>query len=237
MRRPSRNHIARVRKPSLVRRGAALAVVCVFALAGCGTEEAGGEDPKAGAGDRAGGESVASSSAGSRDAEFLAFMELLSSLAEPCFPDVPVPPGEPPSAALPSFSREPTIMPLPEESFPDEPPPTGEPMDPMDVKKEVPLRSTEKCAARVHSQRITKALESQPAPAPQPVKKTLRGLGYIDERIHGPQRSGDRVEFTLDLRILGGELCLSGNVTGTKTVIEPYGASSEVDCTDVERRR
>lgn len=66
-------------------------------------------------------------------------------------------------------------------------------------------------------------------------KDVLRGLGYIDLRIHGPQRSGESVEFTLDLRLLGGELCLSGKVTGTRTVTDPYGGSPEVACPDVQR--
>ncbi|NGO13321.1 hypothetical protein G5C60_38420 [Streptomyces sp. HC44] len=101
------------------------------------------------------------------------------------------------------------------------------------------LSSVEKCTAGIHTRRITKALKNTPDPTPQQVRKTLHDLGYIDERLHGPQRSGESVKFTLDLRILGGGLCLSGSTTGTKTAIEPYGAtaSEEISCLDVQRRR
>ncbi|MGW5277038.1 hypothetical protein ACWEQP_31760 [Streptomyces sp. NPDC004044] len=45
------------------------------------------------------------------------------------------------------------------------------------------------------------------------------------------------MEFTLDLRVMGGQLCLSANVTGARTVIYPYGAPAEADCPDVRRHR
>ncbi|MFG2022607.1 hypothetical protein [Streptomyces sp. NPDC048825] len=88
-----------------------------------------------------------------------------------------------------------------------------------------------------HARRITEALKTAPDPTPQQVRETLHCLGYIDERLDGPQRSGKTVEFTVDLRILGGK-CLSGSTTGTKTVLEPYGAiaSDDVRCLDVQRR-
>ncbi|MFF4834897.1 hypothetical protein [Streptomyces sp. NPDC001315] len=39
--------------------------------------------------------------------------------------------------------------------------------------------------------------------------------------------------FTLDLRVMGGQLCLfGGGASGTRTVVEPYGASVEVGCLD-----
>ncbi|KUN24494.1 hypothetical protein AQJ23_20015 [Streptomyces antibioticus] len=98
------------------------------------------------------------------------------------------------------------------------------------------LSSVEKCDAEQHVRRITKALAAGSAdPAPQDVGAVLRGLGYIDERIDGPQRARGGVEFTLDLRMMGGSLCLSGTTTGTKTTIEPYGADVEVACTEVRR--
>ncbi|MPY52661.1 hypothetical protein FPZ41_30440 [Streptomyces sp. K1PN6] len=98
------------------------------------------------------------------------------------------------------------------------------------------LSPVEKCDARIHTRRITKALKDTADPTPGQVGDVLRGLGYIDERVHGPQRSGERVEFTLDLRVMGGQLCLSGGVTDARTVVEPYGASEEVSCLDVRRR-
>lgn len=145
------------------------------------------------------------------------------------------PPG--PGAAERAGSGGAAHHPLPELSVPDEPPPTDEPRDPEAAKKEVELSSAEKCDARIHARRITKAFRGTPDPTPRQVREVLRGLGYIDERIHSPQRSGESVEFALDLRVLGGQLCLFGSVTGTRTVIEPYGASVEVGCLDVQRRR
>ncbi|MFI6493824.1 hypothetical protein [Streptomyces sp. NPDC050564] len=234
MRRHSREKplIGWIRRPFRVRHAAAPAALCALVLAGCGTEHAGNRDPKAGVDDRVEAGSSAGPGAGSDDTEFLAFMELLNSLAEPCVTDPPV--SEPPMEPDPTG---PTTAPLPELSVPDEPPPTGEPRDPEDAKKQLALSSTEKCEARIHADRITKALKDTPDPTPRQVREVLRSLGYIGERIHGPQHSGQSVEFTLDLRVLGGQLCLLGGVTDTRTVIEPYGASSEVDCLDVQRRR
>lgn len=71
-------------------------------------------------------------------------------------------------------------------------------------------------------------------PTPQKVRTALVGLGYIDERIHGPERVGERVTFTLDLRVLGGELW-HGRTGSSTTVVESYGASPEVECLDVRR--
>lgn len=227
--------ISRVRRPSRVRRGAALAVLCALALAACGTDRVSDRDQKTGPNERGEASSAAPSRAGSKESEgpgFLAFMELLNSLAGPCLKDLPAPgpPKEPPGPA-----RPPTA-PMPELTGPDEPHPTGKPRDPETATKEVELSSVEKCQARIHARRITKALKSTPDPTPRHVGKLLRGLGYIDERIHGPQRSGESVVFTLDLRVLGGQLCLFGGVTGAKSHIEPYGASVEVGCVDVQHR-
>lgn len=234
--------------PSLVRRGAALAALCALALTACGTERAGGNrDPKAGQDDRV----EAGSPAASRPAEtrrgseededeygspeFFAYMELLTSLAKPCLPDIPLPPLETDPDA-----EEPQTTPLPLPSLPEKPP-SEETRDPGAARQEVALSSVEKCDARIHARRITKALEDTTDPTPRQVGEVLRGLGYIEERIHGPRRSGESVEFTLDLRLLGGQLCLSGRVTGTdtgtRTVFDPYGASPEVSCLEVRRHR
>ncbi|OKK06979.1 hypothetical protein AMK26_10865 [Streptomyces sp. CB03234] len=98
------------------------------------------------------------------------------------------------------------------------------------------MSAVETCAASHHARRITKALDGTSDPTPSHVEDALRGLGYLDERIHGVRRSGEKVTFVLDLRVMGGQLCLSGSTTGTRTAIEPYGASVEVDCADVRRR-
>ncbi|MEU0641343.1 hypothetical protein [Streptomyces umbrinus] len=250
MRRLSReNHrIRRTRRPSRVRRGAIPAALCALALAltACGSERAADKDQKAGGDDRVEAGSTAtapatpspidSSDPESSDPDFLAFMELLVSISEPCLKYEPTeePPMEPPEEPDPT---EPPLTPLPEPLPPDATPPPVEPIDPDDARKEEELSPVEKCDARVHSRRIAKALKGTPDPTPRQVKDVLRGLGYVDLRIHGPQRSGESVEFTLDLRLLGGQLCLSGKVTGTRTVTDPYGGSPEVACPDVRRLR
>ncbi|WP_234342882.1 hypothetical protein [Streptomyces fulvoviolaceus] len=233
-RRPSR-----VRRSARIRLGAAPAALCALALAACGTERPGDGDPKAGLEDRV--EATVSSSAGSPDpeddgkgdAEFLVFMQLLNSVAEPCVPEF-----ETPDLEELGETEEPkwtgTAMP-PEPPLPDEPPPSEEPADPDAAKKEVPLSSVEKCTARAHTRRISKALKGTPDPTPRQVGDVLRDLGYIDERVRGSQQSGGDVEFMLDLRVLGSSLCLSGSTSGTKTVVESYGGHPEVDCLDVQR--
>ncbi|WP_247196682.1 hypothetical protein [Streptomyces sp. GESEQ-35] len=197
----------RIGHPSRVLYGAASTALCALVLTACGTERPDGQGPAAGSDDRvaaespplprtetedAGTESPEDDETGSTD--FLLFMQLLISVAEPC-PDTQA------EAA----------------------------------QEEAELSSVEKCAARGHVRRITKALKDIADPTPGQVGDVLRDLGYIDERVDGPQRSGERVEFTLDLRVLGGQLCLDGSVTGTGTAIEPYGASPEVECLDVRR--
>ncbi|MFI6275009.1 hypothetical protein [Streptomyces sp. NPDC050988] len=245
----SENHrIHRIPRPSRVRRGAIPAALCALALTltACGSERAAGKDPKDGTDDRVEAGSTAtapatvfptdSSDPESSDPDFLAFMELLVSITEPCLKYEPTeePPTEPPEEPDPT---EQPVTPLPEPLPPDATPPPVEPRDPDDARKEVELSAVEKCDARVHSRRIAKALKDTPDPTPGQVRDVLRGLGYVDQRIHGPQRSGESVEFTLDLRLLGGELCLSGKVTGTRTVTDAYGGSPEVGCTDVRRLR
>ncbi len=123
-----------------------------------------------------------------------------------------------------------SLPPLP--GGPPAPDATGTPEDP---RAEVALNGVEKCAARAHARRITDALKKTPDPTQHQVKDALRGLGYLDERVDGPRRSAGGVGFTLDLRIMGGQLCLDGTVTGTKTAVVPYGASPQVTCQEVRR--
>ena len=218
---------------------AALTALCGLTLAGCGNEQA---DTRA----KADVDHVRAGSSGSPsarpdpaddesgDSEFIAFMMLLNTVAEPCLPELPtaVPPEESEAMEeIPSDAPRPDELPLP-----DEPPPSSEPRDPEEAFQEIELSSVEKCDAEQHVRRITKALAAGTAdPAPGDVDAVLRGLGYIEERIDGPQRARGGVEFTLDLRVMGGSLCLSGTTTGTKTTIEPYGADVEVACTEVRR--
>lgn len=226
-------------------RGAALTSLCALALAACGTERPGegadGDHGKAAAGVGAKAPSTAPPRTATDEeeeegAEFLPFMKLLTSVAEPCATRLlPTPLPTEPTEEAPG--EAPPTTPLPELSLPPEPPaPPSEPRDPEAAQRETELSPIEKCAARNHERRITEALGDLPAPTPQQVRTVLHRLGYIDQRIDGPRRSGDTVEFTLDLRLMDGELCQSGSVTGTRTVIDSYGGSAEVGCTDVKRR-
>ncbi|KKD02575.1 hypothetical protein TN53_39740 [Streptomyces sp. WM6386] len=97
------------------------------------------------------------------------------------------------------------------------------------------MSSVEKCEAPLHVDRITEALKKTPDPTAAQVAETLHDLGYIAERVDMPRRAADHVEFTLDLRVMDGQLCLSGSTTGTRTTIEAYGGSPEVECQDVRR--
>ncbi|MGW7209538.1 hypothetical protein [Streptomyces sp. NPDC054837] len=226
----------------------ALAALCALGLAACGTARAGDTESERAA-VRAENRSTASpaapaapASTGAADtegADFLPFMELLLDIAEPCLPsDLPTaPPPEELAEQEKVEERElggtvPPEEPLP---LPDEPVPTSEPRDPEDAKKETELSSVEKCEAPLHVERITKALAKTPDPTAAQVAGTLRDLGYIEERVHTPRPASDHVEFTLDLRLMDGQLCLSGTTTGTRTTIEAYGGSPEVECQDVRR--
>lgn len=187
--------------------------------------------------------------------DFLPFMQLLVDLGEPCLPSdlrTALPPDEleeledleeleelasaAPTVVPSTFpSEDPARVPVPVPLPDDAPPPTSEPRDPADALKEVELSSIEECDARIHERRIAKALQGadNPAPTPAQVGTVLRGLGYIDERVNGPQQDGESAEFTLDLRLLGGGPCLTGRVQGTEVAFESYGGHPEVDCQDV----
>ncbi|MDQ0601453.1 hypothetical protein QF037_005798 [Streptomyces canus] len=222
----------------------ALAALCVLGLAACGTARAGDTESERAA-VRAENRSTASpaapaskGAAETEGADFLPFMELLLDIAEPCLPSDP-PTATPPEEleAESAEEREPRGTASPEEPLPlpDDPIPTSAPRDPEDAKKETELSSVEKCEAPLHVDRITKALKKTPDPTPAQVTGTLHDLGYIEERVHTPRHASDHVEFTLDLRLMDGQLCLSGTTTGTRTTIEAYGGSPEVECQDVRR--
>ncbi|MCX4770357.1 hypothetical protein [Streptomyces sp. NBC_01285] len=70
------------------------------------------------------------------------------------------------------------------------------------------------CASGHHEQRIIEALQKVAEPTPAKVRKTLNGLGYIDERIHGLKQDGKTTRFYLDLRENGGQLCEAGLAAG-----------------------
>ncbi|PKT71325.1 hypothetical protein CW362_19615 [Streptomyces populi] len=76
------------------------------------------------------------------------------------------------------------------------------------------------CASNLHEERVTQALWDLEDPTPAKVRAALNGLGYIDERIHGLERSGTATRFFLDLRERGGRLCLDGSAAGEETVVD-----------------
>ncbi|MEU6591313.1 hypothetical protein ABZ923_19185 [Streptomyces sp. NPDC046881] len=210
-----------------VRNRAVPLALCALVLSACGSERAGGgQTGSEGAGSRS-----VTARTHSEGPEFVQFMELLTSLAEPCVPQAPA--TVPPEPSEPGKPRTaPTRLPtLPSRPAPET---SGTPADP---RAEVALTGVEKCEARVHARRIGDALEKTPDPTPDQVRDALRGLGYLDERIDGPDRTGRSTTFTLDLRIMDGRLCLDGTVTGTRTTVTPYGGASQVECRDVRRTK
>ncbi|MGW2034129.1 hypothetical protein [Streptomyces sp. NPDC001761] len=206
--------------------------LCAVLLAACGSERDGGRREGQ---DDAGGRSVTARTS-TEGPGFVGFMELLVSVAEPCVPRSPATVApEPSEPSEPSEPGRPGTAPVPLPALPSTPPVPDATGDPVDPRAEVALSDVEKCAARAHTRRITDALGKTPGAAPARVGEALRGLGYLPERIDGPRRSVGGARFTLDLRIMGGHLCLDGTVTGTTTTVVPYGASPQVACREVRR--
>ncbi|MEU0400455.1 hypothetical protein ABZ318_09390 [Streptomyces sp. NPDC006197] len=241
-----------------VGRGTALAALCALALTACGTEGAGSGTPSGpGAGQAARPTpSRSATPAASRSATptapatdpaddpartpeeqaaELRFMRLMVTVAQPCMeglpPGPPLEPDGPPSTDVPP-SEDPVELPT---DAP--PPPSPSPWNFEQARQEVELESGDKCVAPLHGKRIAKALEGGTAATPAAVEKALKGIGYdVPYRVHGPRQVNGKVEFTLDLRSMGGFLCLSGSYDGTRTSFDPYGASPDVRCPDVKRR-
>ncbi|MEW2288106.1 hypothetical protein [Streptomyces sp. NPDC047841] len=200
--------------------------LCALLLAACGSERDGGrQEGKDDAGSR-----TVTARTPSEGPGFTGFMELLDSVAEPCVPQAPAT-----VAPEPSEPGHPRTAPVPLPVLPSAPPVPDATADPVNPRAQVALSGLEKCAARAHTRRITDALEKTPGLTPARVGEALRGLGYLPERIDGPRRSAGGAGFTLDLRIMGGHLCLDGTVTGTTTTVVPYGASPQVACREVRR--
>ncbi|MEU4063823.1 hypothetical protein AB0F25_15550 [Streptomyces wedmorensis] len=177
----------------------------------------------------------------------LALMQLALTVAEPCTDaappvpppasDEPVPPSQPgtaeqPPVPAPAPGTSDTQVPV------EEPEPSTEsPWNFERARQEVELSDVEKCAAPLHGKRITAALDAGTPPTPAAVTKALHKIGYdVPHRLDVPHRKNGAVDFTLDLRFMGGQLCLSAHFDGTRTTLTPYGASPDVHCTDVKRR-
>jgi hypothetical protein len=190
------------------RPGRALAVgalICL-ALAGCGTDQPGDDNAQDGAGTTAGSKV----SAPSRSADRAAFAKMLDEVARRC-----PPPGTYPAASKPSGPPEEPSLP-PGETPPTDPIEPGAPTGPESV-----LNARDWCASVQHEQRIIEALQAVSTPTPASVRKTLNGLGYIDERIHGLRQDGSVTRFHLDLRESGGRLCEAGTAAGATTDVTP----------------
>ncbi|MBD2818669.1 hypothetical protein ID867_16685 [Streptomyces parvulus] len=124
----------------------------------------------------------------------------------------------PPSAAP---EAPPTGPAEPSTPGPGETPPS-DPIEPLAPTEgpEVELNARDWCAGVRHEQRIAEALWDLTDPTPTEVRTVLNDLGYIDERIHGLERSGTTTRFSLDLRDRGGRLCLNGSAAGEQTVVD-----------------
>ncbi|MGA5197575.1 hypothetical protein [Streptomyces exfoliatus] len=241
--------------------GAAVAAaLCALALTSCGTEAAGG-GTSAGAGARNGAARIAAPApvatptatptptapvgdpaddprlTPAQQAAELRLLELAVDLAEPCAGGPPPLPPEVPDGPPPAYGEKPPAGGPSGPPLAEEEPPSEEPWDFERARQETELGDIETCVAPRHGKRIAKALDGKADPALASVEKVLHGLGYdVDYRLHGPQEVNGKVEFTLDLRFMGGQLCLTGRYDGTRTSFDPYGASPEVRCTDVKRR-
>ncbi|WP_327235022.1 hypothetical protein OG349_14715 [Streptomyces sp. NBC_01317] len=206
----------------------AVTALATLSLASCGTATtgAGGSQVRP-----AGAVTARPADTPSRPDPWPAFLDMLEAVGQPCRPDAPsdeepVPAGEkPPSAPV-------ELLPV------GSVPPSGSPPpSPGATPREVALNALQKCEGRLHAARVTKALSGPEELTTAQVRKALTDLGYLDERIHRLERSGATTHFYLDLRVLGGSLCLEGTVTGTKAVVEAYGAPEDGPFTPVKRNR
>ncbi|WP_324786194.1 hypothetical protein [Streptomyces sp. H51] len=206
----------------------AMAALAALALAACGTEET-----SAGGARKTPADTVDTASAGKPPTpdQQVAFMDMLNEVGQPCTPD---PPSEPEPTDEDEKPPTAPVEPLPvDESPPGDTEPTS---DASTTPPEVKLNAIEKCEGRLHSERITKALDDLADPTPAQVRRVLNDLGYINERIHGLRRSGATTRFFVDLRVMGGSLCLDGSVTGTKSVVTAYAASATGPFTPAKRK-
>ncbi|MFF2521407.1 hypothetical protein [Streptomyces liangshanensis] len=189
----------------------AIAALAALALSACGTTKAGSAHAR----------DVSAGAVGARpatgaprpDAE-TAFLEMLTTVGEPCVEVTPgrddvIPPGERPR------NRPERIPPI--GAAPSGPPATLAP------DRGTELHEDEWCERRLHEERVGRALRSLARPTPARVRKVLNRLGYTDSRIHGLGRSGATTRFFVDLRFLGSRLALRGTAAGPRSVVEGFG--------------
>jgi len=190
--------------------------LAALTLTACGTDGASADDAR-----KTSADTVDAGSKGGPPTpdQRVSFMDMLNTVGQPCAPDAPseeepTPAGEKPPTA--------PVEPLPVDG--SAPGSTEPAPHTSGTPQEVTLSVVEKCEGRLHSKRITKALSRATAPTPGEIRTTLNDLGYINERIHNLRKSGATTRFYVDLRVLGGSLCLDGSVTGTTTVVTAFAA-------------
>ncbi|MFI6022980.1 hypothetical protein ACIBCP_35715 [Streptomyces sp. NPDC051287] len=197
---------------ALLPRALAATGLATLALAGCGTSGSTGSGPEGEPGRSVGTRANATPST----PEQAAFAAMLDKVAQPCASA-----GEDPSGPA---GEEPTGPAGQESLAPGESPPL-EPVEPgAPTEYETRLSERDRCASVQHEQRIIQALQAVADPTPATVRKSLNGLGYIDERIHGLTQNGRTTRFYLDLREEGGRLCEAGVAAGEESDVTTCSA-------------
>ncbi|MFD5032500.1 hypothetical protein ACFVWX_19455 [Streptomyces sp. NPDC058220] len=226
------------RPPRRPRLAFAVTALAALALAACGTEKTRANGSQNKPADSVGAQPAAVPPSPDKET---AFLEMLVSVAQPRVPDQPLE-EEPPASSDPT-SPGPSAPPMarPTGPLPIDKTPPGPTAPVPDTTEgpiaEVPLNALEKCEGRRHVERITQVLSGMADATPAQVRKVLNDLGYINERIHGLKRSGAATRFFVDLRFMGGSLCLNGSVTGSKTVIEAFGHPETGPFAPVKRKQ
>ncbi|MET9480199.1 hypothetical protein [Streptomyces sp. NPDC006638] len=208
------------RRSRLAVAGPALAVTALaaLALAACGTAKPGAAGPRGASADTVGVRPDAASpgpaAASSGPDPEVAFLRMLTAVAEPCASDGPagddaIPGGDRPRSGPPGT--------LPVGAAPSDLPPVPAPEPGTESS------GTDACEKHLHEERVRRALSDLADPTPARVGRALNDLGYIDTRIHGLKRSGATTRFFLDLRFMGSGLALEGTADGTRTVVEGFG--------------
>ncbi|MFG3395476.1 hypothetical protein [Streptomyces parvus] len=190
---------------------AAITVATALALTACGTEENDGGRQTGSAG---------SSTASQQPSPEQGATQALFDRFEKACPEPGVNSRRPTGARKPDTAEPETIA-------PGETPP-ADPIEPaFPTGPEAELDDRDWCVSAHHEQRVIAALQKVADPTPGKVRKTLNGLGYMDERIHHLKQDGKKTRFHLDLRESGGRLCESGLAAGAVSDVVPCVAVAE----------
>ncbi|MER6107163.1 hypothetical protein ACWGPD_27810 [Streptomyces hirsutus] len=191
------------------RHALAAAALAALALTGCGSNGSSGNGAQGEPGRGAGAKVSATPST----PEQAAFAAMLDKVAQPCSSPIEAPSGPTDERSTGSEGKQ--------SLAPGETPP-AEPIEPgAPAEHETQLSDRDQCASVQHEQRIIAALQTVSEPTPAKVRKSLNGLGYIDERIHGLKQDGRTTRFYLDLRKDGGRLCEAGVAAGEQADVTP----------------